>query len=509
MNQNRKVGIYLRLSKEDEKDGESSSISNQRAILFEYIKNNNLEYVDEYIDDGVSGTTFDRVGFKRMLFDIDNKRINMVITKDTSRLGRDHIEFGFYVERYFPEHNVRYVAVCDGIDTECNYNDMLLFKSIYNDMYVKDISNKIRASLNIKKRNGEFVGAYAPYGYKKCNLDKHKLVIDEKACGVVRYIYRLFLEGNSVTKIKDILTNEGIETPSCYKGMKSRSLYGIWNTRTITDILTNPTYMGNLSQGRAKKVSYKSKKRVHVSRDNWIIKNNSCPKIIDVNTFNLVQELYQRNRYKRENNILNKLILKGVVYCEECGHKIGFRRVTRVNKDNVKITRYYGNCNYYLKNKKQNLCTPHSISYYDLENVVVKNIFDLLLNVDKDKIISKLESMELNSDRDSNKRRITMLENELNKIKIKKENLYDDKLSGFINRDIYINMRNKLEMESIRLNRELDVERSIRNRIGKIKWGYYLEYGLKNIDFYLINYLVKKITLNEKGVVKVYYKIKN
>ena len=158
-----KVGIYLRLSREDEHLGESSSISTQRDLLLKYIKDNNLLLIDEYIDDGISGTTFNRNGFNRMIKDCQEKRINMIITKDTSRLGRDHIEFGYYTEKFFPEHNIRYVAVNDGIDTFNDNNianDMLIFKSAFNDMYVKDISNKLRSSLYTKKRNGLLIGTY-------------------------------------------------------------------------------------------------------------------------------------------------------------------------------------------------------------------------------------------------------------------------------------------------------------------------------------------------------------
>ena len=185
---NYKVGIYLRLSREDEKLGESASIKNQRDLLLNYIKDNNLELVDEYIDDGVSGTTFDRLGFNRLIKDCNNKKINMILTKDTSRLGRDHIEFGYYVEKYFPEHNIRYVAVNDNIDTFANNsnNDMLVFKSAFNDMYVKDISNQLKSSLYTKKRNGNFVGAYAPYGYNKDTLNKHKLVINTNESIIIK-----------------------------------------------------------------------------------------------------------------------------------------------------------------------------------------------------------------------------------------------------------------------------------------------------------------------------------
>ena len=209
-----KVGIYLRLSREDERLGESGSISTQRDLLLSYIRDNNLIFVDEYVDDGVSGTTFDRVGFNRMIKDCEEKKINMIITKDTSRLGRDHIEFGYYVERYFPEHGIRYVAVNDGIDTESNSsaNDMLVFKSAFNDMYVKDISNKQRSALYVKKRNGQFVGAYAPFGYNKSEIDKHKLVINEEEAEVVRRIFNMFVGGIRINNIRDIFNDEKIPT---------------------------------------------------------------------------------------------------------------------------------------------------------------------------------------------------------------------------------------------------------------------------------------------------------
>lgn len=338
---NDQVGIYLRLSREDEKEGESGSITNQRALLMNYIQENQLTFIDEYIDDGVSGTTFDRVGFKRLIEDIKKKRINMVITKDTSRLGRDHIEFGYYVEKFFPENNVRYVAINDQIDTFKQENDMLLFKSAYNDMYVKDISNKIRTSLWIKKKQGEFVGAYAPYGYRKDIYDKHKLIIDEEASVIVKKIFKLFISGMSVSQIADILTKEKITIPSIHQGMNrgiKSSLFGIWTTRTITDILTNPTYIGNLTQGRSKKISYKSKKRIHVKKENWITKENSCPRIISDEMFNLANHQYQMNSHRR--GVGDDLLLKGIVYCHECQHKLSFRKIS---------SKYiYGDCNYYL-----------------------------------------------------------------------------------------------------------------------------------------------------------------
>ena len=190
-----KAGIYLRLSKEDEKNIESNSINSQREILTNYIKeNNNIKLIKEYIDDGISGTTFNRYGFNQMIRDIIENKINMVIVKDLSRLGRDHIEFGTYVERFFPEHQTRLVALGDMYDSdnlEKNNTTMVLFKSMYNEMYVKDISDKIKMSIYNKRKLGQFLGPYPPYGYNKDKNDYHKLVIDEYSSKIVKRIFNL------------------------------------------------------------------------------------------------------------------------------------------------------------------------------------------------------------------------------------------------------------------------------------------------------------------------------
>ena len=514
MKKDRKVGIYLRLSKEDDHLGESGSITNQRAILLDYIEKNHLEFVSEYVDDGVSGTTFDRIGFRKMIQDIERKKINMVITKDTSRLGRDHIEFGYYVERFFPEHNVRYVAVCDQIDTEYNYNDMLLFKSAYNDMYVKDISNKIRASLNIKKQNGEFVGAYAPYGYRKDEYDKHKLVIDEESAKVVREIFDLFLKGYSLSKIADILNDRKILIPSIYKNMNrgvKSSLFGLWHIRTISDILQNPTYMGTLTQGRCKKVNYKSKKRIHVPMDGWIMKESACPSIVSPIIFEMVQKLYQKNKYHAKKDNSYDLLLKGLVYCEECGHKIGFRRVSRVNKDGVCQHHYYGNCNYYLKHKKYHVCTPHSISYSSLEYEVLSKIYDLFPYIKKEIILRHLKDRKLDYYQDNLQHELICLKKELDLLKVKKDNLYIDKISNFISQDFYLLMKEKLENDEKEIIGKIDNINVSLSKKEDFSFEQYFDQLVNElkIDHFLINSFIEKITVTEERKVSIFFRIQN
>lgn len=503
MSNNYKVGIYLRLSREDEKLGESGSITNQRSILLDYIEKNNLEFVSEYVDDGVSGTTFDRVGFKKLLRDIEDKKINMVITKDTSRLGRDHIEFGYYVERYFPENNIRYVAVCDNIDTLSNNNDMLLFKSAYNDLYVKDISNKIRASLNIKKHKGEFVGAYAPYGYKKDINDKHKLVIDEEAAIVVRRIFNLFIKGNSITSIANRLTKEGVVIPSIYKNMNrgiKSTLFGIWHQRTVSDILTNPTYMGNLTQGRSKKVNYKSKKRIHTLRDNWIIAHDSCPAIVEKRVFEMASMMYLSNKNKFRNN--NDFLLKGLVYCSSCGHRIGFRSI-KGDKEKT-----YGACNYYLKHRIYNVCTPHKIKYIVLENLVLKEIKRLLKIIDYDYILKKLLKIKKEKENSTSDKKLIELKKDIDLLDIKIDRLYDDKLSGLIDKDMYLRCYDRLNKEKQNINKKIillegnnkniDIEEEFRKFIDRIIF-----------DRSFICSIISSINYSEEGSVDIYFRFKD
>lgn len=502
-----RVGIYLRLSKEDEDSKESGSITNQRSILMNYIQEQKLEYVEEYVDDGVSGLTFQRKGFQKMIQDIENKKINMVITKDTSRLGRDHIEFGYYVEKYFPEHNVRYVAVCDQIDTASSNNDMLLFKSAYNDMYVKDISNKIRSSLNIKKRNGEFVGAYAPYGYKKDPLDKHKLIIDEESSTTVKRIFQLFIEGNSITKIANILTQDQILIPSIYQGMNrglKSKLFGIWTQRTITDILTNPTYIGNLTQGRSKKINYKSKKRIHTKKEEWIIKENSCPAIIEEDIFHLANHIYHSNKYRYQNQTSNNFLLKGLVYCAECQHTIGFRRVKTSTTEHI-----YGNCNYYLKHRTQKVCTPHKINYFILENIILKTITQELKKVNLEKIFLKIQNTSIQKELNKYQKEITYLEKTIATNHQKIDLIYEDKLNHIIDNEQYLRISNKIKKENTKYQEQIINLTKKNEHFQKINYQKQLK-KIRNtyqIDRLLISTLVEKITITENKEIHIYYKV--
>ena len=240
--------MYIRLSREDGDKQESESIGNQRKILQRYIKENNLELIKEYVDDGVSGTTFDRPGFNKMLEDIENRTINMVITKDLSRLGRDYITVGEYTEKYFPSNNIRYVALTDGIDTyiDSTNNDITPFKAIMNDMYAKDISKKIRSVFKEKQKNGEYMCSIAAYGYKRHPTIKNKLIIDEQVRNVVEKIFDMYVHGHGSVDIVNFLNSNKYLSPSGYRKIgiiqdENKTGYN-WNEITLCSMLRNEVY---------------------------------------------------------------------------------------------------------------------------------------------------------------------------------------------------------------------------------------------------------------------------
>lgn len=286
-----KVGIYIRLSKEDEKkgiDNESESIKNQRKLIYKYLEENKINCYKEYIDDGYTGTNFDRPGFQNLINDIEKKKINMLITKDLSRLGRDYIKTGYYIEDYFPRKNIRYISILDGIDTYENTtsNELAPFKALFNDMVSKDTSKKIKSILRNKKEQGLFLGSKAPYGYKKDKNNKNKLIINKEESLIVKKIFKLAIEGKSNLSIANYLNDEKISSPS----------NGKWSSSSIYNILKNEEYTGCLISNVWTSISYKNRKRIKRNKEEWIIIKNTHPKIIDEKTYKLANENKQRLR---------------------------------------------------------------------------------------------------------------------------------------------------------------------------------------------------------------------
>ena len=495
-----KVGIYLRLSKEDSLD-ESESIKNQRIYIMDYLNKNNLTLVKEYIDDGVSGTNFNREGFNELLRDIEAKEINMVVTKDTSRLGRNIAKSLYYSTEYFEEKNVRYVAINDAIDTFDHHQntDLLLFKTFYNEMYVKDISSKIKATLVSQKRLGNFMGSSPPYGYDKDIYDKHRLVINKEQSLVVKKIYELFIKGYSVHMIASELTKEKIMIPSIakslHRGIKSK-VYGIWQDTTIKSILTNPTYMGNITQNREYKISYKSLKRRKHHPSEWIIASGKCPAIIDAQTFALVQNIFKQNK---RNNGKNNYLLKGLLYCNECHHSMA------LNNKNCY-------CNYYKKYSKYNVCTPHKINYEFLEQEVINHLKEIIKPYLNYEHLKKcfLDNDELSHRRDELSKLITNYLEEKKTIESYLSLTYHDRLKGIIDIDTYISESKRLKDNLTNIIKDIDDKKKelsyIEDKINNIDIDTLIEDYLTFKDQRLLSYLIDKIYIEEDKNITIYFK---
>ena len=356
------IGLYIRLSKEDESISESKSITNQKLYLRNYIKKLNCNNVYEYIDDGYTGTNFNRPAFNQLLKDIEDNKIDTVITKDSSRLGRNITWVTFYIEEFFPIKKVRYISVDDNYDS-INQNsiesEMIIFKNLFNDYYCKDISRKIKSSLKIKKIEGKFTGWKAPYGYKRKKSDYHKLEIDNKVKTYVVDIFNLALD-YTPSKIAQILNSRSIDSPSKYIGKKESK----WTTKTIKDILQNQVYIGNLVQGKRKKINYKINKCINVPKEEWIIKENNHKPIINKELYFKVQELLNKYKYiKKYKNYKDELI--NIMYCKECNYKIG---INNRNKQSYCV------CSNYKKNHKEKRCTPHTMNYIKLKEKIKKEL---------------------------------------------------------------------------------------------------------------------------------------
>ena len=289
------VAVYIRLSREDGDKEESDSVGNQRRLLTEYIaKKEEFILYDIYIDDGYSGTNFNRPDFQRMITDIEEGKVNCVIVKDLSRFGRDYIDTGRYLERYFPEVGVRFISVTDGIDSMKQTYDMLLpIKNIFNEQYARDISKKIQSTMKSKQKAGEFIGAFTSYGYKKSPVNKNKLVIDDYAASVVRRIFSLYIHGFGKQKIAKILNEEGILSPveykkfNCdnYRNAKCLGSTTYWSYSAVNSILHRQMYVGNMVQG-TKHQSMRSRQK-KMPKEDWIIVENTHEPIIDLSLIHI------------------------------------------------------------------------------------------------------------------------------------------------------------------------------------------------------------------------------
>ena len=450
------VALYIRLSKEDETEGPSQSVTNQKSLLEEFVKQHRLSVYDIYIDDGFSGTSFDRPDFQRMIADIEAKKVNMVITKDLSRLGRDYIMTGHYMERYFPEKRVRYISLLDGIDTgiESSANDITPFRAIMNDMYAKDISKKIKSVKRDKQRKGQFIGGKPMYGYKMHPTEKNKIVIDEEVAPIVRRIFAMALNGMSCRKIAATLNEEGIPTPATYANLPVGNpgpYTGLWSSERISDMLQNETYIGNMVQGRMVKVNYKSKKCLRQPREKWVIVEGTHEPLVDRETFQKVRMLVESRKHTRSRTY--DFLLKGLIFCHECGYPMA-----TINRKNAAgEERLFFVCRTYQRFTKAGVCTCHSIKEQTVTEAVlakVREVCQAYLNADE--LLPKAQkAVEAARAADSTEAEIQALRNRIDTMTANLDRMYMDKLSGILNEDDFQRIYLKVKTDRAKLEEQL------------------------------------------------------
>ncbi len=427
------VALYIRLSKEDENEGPSESVTNQKSLLNEFVRQHLLSVYDTYIDDGWSGTNFDRPDFQRMIADIEAGKVNMVITKDLSRLGRDYILTGHYMERYFPEKRVRYISLLDGIDTgvDSTANDITPFRAIMNDMYAKDISKKIKSVKRDKQRKGQFIGGKPVYGYKMHPTEKNKIVIDEEAASMVRRIFGMALDGMSCRQIAAELNGEGVPTPATYAGLpiaKPGPYTGLWSSERISDMLQNETYIGNMVQGRSVKISYKSKKCLKQAPENWVVVEGTHEPIIDAETFRKVRLLVSSRKHTRSRTY--DFLLKGLIFCHECGYPLAVLNRKNAAGEDV----LYFVCRTYQRFTKAGVCTCHSIKEKTVTDAVVAKVQEVCeAYLDPAELLSVAEKAVEEARRaESHEAELQALRGKIDSLTANLDKMYMDKLSGLL-----------------------------------------------------------------------------
>lgn len=512
------VGIYIRLSQEDKDkkyESDSESVINQKELLRNYVKNNNFNLVKEYVDDGFSGTDFERPGFKSLLEDINNKKINCVIVKDLSRLGRDHVMTGYYIETFFPENNIRFISILESFDSFKNQasNDSSTFIIACNDYYSKQNSIKIRNVLNEKRKSGKFVGSLPCYGYMRDPEDKGHLIPNPETAPIVKKIFKWRADGIGPTEIANRLNKAHVVTPSGYKKTNYSSRLidrDNWNISTVKKILINRIYTGDLVQHTQTKVNYKSKKKITLDEKLWIVVENTHEPLVDKDTFDYVNNLRKRKTRNYEiKTSREKRLLEGKLFCKECGNKLTV--LYRKKQDYWSV-----NCNRYSRDPVRGRCYSHFYPYNYLEEQVLEQI-----NKSVSKLMKELDLKQLNDEVVKNVYKETNnIDNVIKNLEIEKEKitkrittLYNDRCDGVISTETYKELAKESETKLKEINDLIDNENikkyRIKNNVNvlpdytkKIKKLLDLNKPKKE----LIDALIDKIVIDKDRNITIYFR---
>ena len=514
MKQPNNTALYMRLSRDDESYGDSVSIETQRTILRQFAEENHLHVVDEYVDDGYSGTNFNRPAFQRMIADIEAGKINTCCTKDLSRFGREHVMMDYYLEFYFPENKVRYIAVSDNEDTDKGLSDLVPFKNLFNEWFAKDTSKKVKNAIHAKHMAGERTFTYPPIGYIRDPDKKNSIIIDEEYRWIIEKIFELATHGYGSSRIAKELIREKVPTPgyilykrygkfaNIYENASEEKSYA-WTLAVVKSILKNETYIGNTIHNQQTNISYKNKKKIRKPKEEWIRVENTHEGIIGKDTFDQVQEMIASRKRQMKNT--DTQIFAGLLKCADCGWSLSYG----VNRSNKTPWAYY-NCSRYRQYSNTEFgCTAHYIRYDVLYSYVLSRIryWAKEAKINEDELLQKLLKASDKERASSQKKQIS----ELRKAEKRKEELdrlftklYEDWSSGRISEYNFNMLTQKYQLEQEGIDEKI---KSLRNELNEEKQTEddarkWIELIKKNTDpteltAELLNTLIEKILIHE------------
>ena len=526
------VGIYCRLSNDDERDGESVSIENQKLLLQSYVRQMGWNEIDVYIDDGYTGTNFNRPGVQRLIEDAKAKRINLILVKDLSRFGRNYIEIGQYTDYLFPSIGCRFVALNNGVDTESKNGstDVMCFLNLFNEFYSRDTSKKVKAVKRACAENGKFMGTYPAYGYKRDNEDKHHLVIDEDTAPIVRRIFSMRATGMGFTGIAAQLNEEGIPSPGMLYYQRRgkadpRRVNHKWAGETVKHLIRNEVYIGNMVQGKTGTVSYKNKKLISKPEDEWIRVEGTHEPIISQEIWDTVQSIDQKRVRKNAASDGIRSVFTGLVYCAECGFKMRNHTEKFTYKDGSPGRYSSFICGNYARSGKS-ACTIHTIYENVLEQIVLEDIREKARFAAHDpemlaQHILRLKDKEAQSHRTSCEQELKAVKTRLDELECLMQSLYEDKYSGTVPQSVFQTLMRKYETERAEKaaalpELELKLKAHMENRQDAGRWTEIIRQytEITKLDESMLFALVDRIEVGEaqkvRGVrvrdVKVYYR---
>ena len=524
------AGIYVRLSQEDMRAGESLSIEHQKLILTKYVREQGWNLVDTYVDDGFSGTDFNRPSVQRLLSDAQTGRINLIICKDLSRFGRNYIEVGQYIDYIFPLHNIRFIALNDNVDTanrDSNAMEMMPVINLFNEWHASSTSKKIKAVNLANAKAGKYTCANAAYGYTKADDEKHTPIIDPEAAEVVRRIFKLRSQGMSPRAIGDQLNAENIPIPSDYRCQKkgivnTKYTRHLWTQVQIRQILDNPIYLGKLAMMRVTSVSYKNHKKVRKDPSEWVVTEDTHEAIISQELWDKVREAEKAVSHGKRDGKGVTQPLSGMLFCPDCGYKMKAAGRKRTLKSGELIRECYYNCSSYVLHGKE-LCSTHYISQKQIEAVIIADIRSMAELVVKDEQTARaafLSKKEQQTSRQSkadikklndSKHRLAELENLM-------QSVYEDKVMGKIPEHICVSFLEKYEAEQQelraviadleeRLSAEKQDREDVEEFIRRLKKYVDVQTLTRELGLELIEYVtVGAYTPNEPREINIYYK---